>query len=143
PPATPPPPATPAFACELPTRPNALDLAATVGQLRINQRIAIAAVRRLNAIRARLEGRPEPETPSGGERGVIRPTTAQLRINQRISEAGFTRARDIYRRLGGAGAPTLTPRAGSITFTRAGVGANQLTNIRALDMLNCINANLD
>ncbi|MEQ8833451.1 MAG: hypothetical protein RIB67_03270 [Miltoncostaeaceae bacterium] len=39
--------------------------------------------------------------------------------------------------------PTLTPRAGSITFTRAGVGANRLTDIRALDMLTCVNANLD
>ncbi|MEQ8833357.1 MAG: hypothetical protein RIB67_02790 [Miltoncostaeaceae bacterium] len=47
---------------------------------------------------------------------MVRPTTAQLRINQRMSEAGFT---------------------------RAGVGANRLTDIRALDMLTCINANLD
>lgn len=141
PPDIPPPAATPVLACDLPGRPNVLSLPATGAQLRVNQRVAVAAVRRLNAIRARLDGRPEPAAPAG-KAGRIRVTTTQLRINQRISEAGFRRARAIYRERGGTGAPALTSLAGTIRFTRAGVGANQLTNIRALDMLNCINRNL-
>ncbi|MEQ8833390.1 MAG: hypothetical protein RIB67_02955, partial [Miltoncostaeaceae bacterium] len=138
------PPSSPgsSFACTLPDRPSRLSLATTVSQLRINQRIAVAAVRRLNSIAARLDGRPEP-VASDKEAGEIRATTVQLRINQRISEAGYRRAKAIYDRLGGSGSTALRPLASTIRLTRAGVGANQLTNIRALDMLNCINRNLE
>lgn len=128
------------FACTLPRRPTSLSLRTGLTQLRINQRISIAAIRRLNSIAARLDGRPEPR-PGTGRRGTIRATTTQLRINQRIAEAGFRRARALYVRLGGTGAPVLRSRARTIRLTRAGVGLNQLTNIRALDMLNCITRN--
>lgn len=139
--ATPAPPAPAPFACTLPRRASTLRLPATVAQLGINQRIAIAAVRRLNTIAARLDGRPAPAARRAPQ-GRIRATTGQLRINQRISEAGYLRAKAIYDRLGGTGATPLRSVARTIIFNRAGVGTNQLTNIRTLDMLNCINRNL-
>jgi hypothetical protein len=129
------------FSCTLPRRPSALALPTGLSQLRINQSISVASIRRLNAIAARLDGRPAPR-PRSGPRGTIRATTGQLRINQRIAEAGYTRARAIYQRLGGTGAPAVRSRARTIELNRAGVGLNQLTNIRALDMLNCITRNL-
>lgn len=126
------------LACGLPKRPVTLSLPATAAQLRINQRISVAALRRLAAINARLDGKPAPP-PSAKRPAPIRPSTVQLRINQRISEAGYRRARALYVRLGGQGAAAPTSRAGSLVFNRPGVGVNQLTNIRTLDLLNCIN----
>jgi hypothetical protein len=141
PPVVQPPPAAAPFACTLPRRPKALSLPATASRLRINQRIAVAAIRRLNAINARLAGKPVPRASTKRPK-PIRPTTTQLRINQRISEAAYRRARILYVGLGGQGASAPTRRARSLVFNRRGVGFNQLTNIRTLDLLNCINRNL-
>lgn len=129
------------FAGTLPRRPATLALPATLTQIQINQRIAIAAIRRLNAINARLAGRPAP-TASPKPPARITATTRQLRINQRISEAGYRRAKAIYDRLGGTGATPLRSIATTVQFNRAGVGANQLTNIKTLDMLGLIDAHL-
>jgi hypothetical protein len=134
------PPVAPPFTCALPRRGSSLRLPASLGQLGINQRIAVAAVRRLNTIAARLDGRPVPAARNAPQ-GRIRATTGQLRINQRISEAGYLRAKAIFDRLGGTGAAPLRSVARTIVFNRAGVGTNQLTNIRTLDMLNCITRN--
>jgi hypothetical protein len=129
------------FTGTLPRRPATLSLAPTLSQIRINQRIAVAAIRRLNAINARLEGRPAPRA-STKRRGRVVATTAQLRINQRISEAGYRRAKALYERLGGTGAAPLRSVASKMVLNRRGVGLNQLTNIRTLDMLNLVNAHL-
>jgi hypothetical protein len=146
-PGAPPPaqPGTPAagsgIAGTLPRRPSTLSLPATLGQIQINQRIAVAAIRRLNAINARLAGRPAP-TVRQKPQARITATTRQLRINQRISEAGYRRAKAAYERLGGTGAAPLRSVAATIRLNRAGVGTNQLTNIRTLDMLKLIDAHL-
>jgi hypothetical protein len=125
----------------LPRRPSTLSLPATVGQIQINQRIAVAAIRRLNAINARLAGRPAPAVKRKPQ-ARITATTRQLRINQRISEAGYRRAKALYERLGGTGAAPVPNVARTIRLNRAGVGTNQLTNIKTLDMLKLIDAHL-
>jgi hypothetical protein len=58
----------------------------SAAQLRINQRIAQAAVRRANA----LAGRPSPPRTSSPGRVTLSP--GQLLINQRISQAAVRRA---------------------------------------------------
>lgn len=131
-----------ALAGVLPKRPAKLSLPPTLRQLRINQRIAVAAVRRLNAINARLQGRPAPRAAKKASPGRITATTGQLRINQRISEAGYRRARAIYDRLGGTGARPAPNVAKTVRLNRAGVGINQLTNIWTLDMLKLIDAHM-
>ncbi|MEQ8833514.1 MAG: hypothetical protein RIB67_03610 [Miltoncostaeaceae bacterium] len=61
----------------------------SAAQLRINQRISAAAVRRAN----RLAGRPTP-APSG-QPAPVRLTKAQVQINQRISQAAVRRANEL------------------------------------------------
>jgi murein DD-endopeptidase MepM/ murein hydrolase activator NlpD len=65
----------------------------TVAQLRINQRISQAALRRINEVRTRLGG---PRTTIK-ERppGVVRLTVQQMLINQRISQAALRRVREL------------------------------------------------
>ncbi|MDX6554184.1 MAG: hypothetical protein QOD86_379 [Miltoncostaeaceae bacterium] len=72
----------------------------TADQLGINQRISQAAVRRLNALTARVDGLPPPE-PVTGRRDRVRLTTEQLLINQRISQAAVRRANTLAGRLEG------------------------------------------
>ena len=69
-------------------------------QLRINQRISQAAVRRVNAVRARLDGRPAPAARPAGSGRRVRLSAAQLRINQRISQAAVRRVNAVMRELG-------------------------------------------
>ncbi|WP_217915401.1 glycoside hydrolase family protein [Miltoncostaea marina] len=76
----------------------------TAGQLRINQRIGQAAVRRLNALRARLEGRPAP-AGRAARPGTVALTARQLRINQRIYQAAVRRANALEARLEGRRPP--------------------------------------
>jgi murein DD-endopeptidase MepM/ murein hydrolase activator NlpD len=65
----------------------------SVAQLRINQRISQAALRRINQVRARLGG----PTVAIKERapGVVRLTVQQILINQRISQAALRRVREL------------------------------------------------
>jgi hypothetical protein len=72
----------------------------TADQLGINQRISQAAVRRLNALTARVDGLPPPE-PIPGRRDRVRLTAEQLLINQRISQAAVRRANTLADRLEG------------------------------------------
>jgi murein DD-endopeptidase MepM/ murein hydrolase activator NlpD len=65
----------------------------TVAQLRINQRISQAALRRINEVRVRLGG---PRTTiKERPRGVVRLTVQQMLINQRISQAALRRVREL------------------------------------------------
>jgi murein DD-endopeptidase MepM/ murein hydrolase activator NlpD len=65
----------------------------TVAQLRINQRISQAALRRINLVRARLGG--PRATIKERPRGVVRLTVQQMLINQRISQAALRRVREL------------------------------------------------
>jgi hypothetical protein len=99
----------------------------SVGQLRINQRISQAAVRRVNALAARLDGRAAARAPG---RGSVRFTLSvgQLRINQRISQAAVRRVNALATRLGlGSGDPA-GPRRGApgrVTLTAEQLRINQ------------------
>ncbi|MDX6556881.1 MAG: hypothetical protein QOD86_3076 [Miltoncostaeaceae bacterium] len=80
------------------------------GQLRINQRIAQAALRRARALEARLAGRPVPRRPRS-ERGTVRLTRAQLAVNQRISQTALRRIARLEARIEGR-TPPRRPEAG-------------------------------
>jgi hypothetical protein len=71
-------------------RPDRLTL--TARQLRINQRIGQAAIRRLAVVEARMTGRPVPRSGARRTRDRVRLDARQLRINQRIYQAGVRRA---------------------------------------------------
>jgi hypothetical protein len=64
----------------------------TAAQLRINQRIAQAAVRRINALTAMVDGLPAPKPGAGDTSARVTLSAEQLRINQRISQAAVRRA---------------------------------------------------
>ena len=73
----------------------------SAAQLRINQRIAQAAVRRINALTAMVDGLPQPEPRQGGAPGRVVLSAEQLLINQRISQAAVRRANELAGRLAG------------------------------------------
>jgi hypothetical protein len=97
----------------------------TAAQLRINQRISQAAIRRLNVLTARVDLLPPPEPNEGGAGGSVSVSERQLLINQRIAQAAVRRANTLAGRLEGR-QPPLTPegaRSGSENVT---VSARQL-----------------
>ena len=73
----------------------------SAAQLRINQRIAQAAVRRINALTAMVDGLPRPEPGRGAAPGRVVLSAEQLLINQRISQAAVRRANELAGRLAG------------------------------------------
>ena len=73
----------------------------TAAQLRINQRIAQAALSRVDALTARVDGVPAPEPPAAGKPRHVRVSAAQLLINQRISQAALRRSNALAGRLEG------------------------------------------
>ena len=101
-------------------RPRAAGLPLTVQQMFVNQRIAQAAIHRVAAIEARIEGRTPPPPPAV-DRSRVRLTLGQLRVNHRIGRVALARVRAVERRFRGHSAPTpldaapapsaLTPRA--------------------------------
>lgn len=95
----------------------------SAAQLRINQRISQAAVRRVNALAARLDGRSLPaSTPREGA-GRIVLSVSQLRINQRISQAAVRRVNALEARFEGTG---VLPPAGSGDHGRITLSTSQL-----------------
>jgi hypothetical protein len=89
----------------------------TEGQLRINQRIAQAALRRVRALEARLAGRPVPRRPRPA-RGTVRLTRAQLAVNQRIAQAALRRIARLEARIEGRRPPRRAEgRHGRIALT--------------------------
>jgi hypothetical protein len=64
-----------------------------VAQLKINQRISQAALRRINEVRVRLGG--QRTTIKERPPGVVRLTVQQILINQRISQAAVRRVREL------------------------------------------------
>ena len=84
----------------------------TAGQLRIDQRISQAAIRRLNALEAMIAGVPAPEVTDTRPRPVAL-SAGQLRINQRISQIAVWRANSLAARLDGDAPPPRPARDGS------------------------------
>jgi hypothetical protein len=80
----------------------------TAAQIRINQRISQAAIRRLNALQARIDGTDPPGADGSGSAAVAL-TAAQLRINQRISQAAVFRANRLAAMLAGELEPATRP----------------------------------
>jgi hypothetical protein len=89
-------------------------------QLRINQRIGQAAIRRLDAVEARLDRRAPRAFPGAG--GRVRLSARQLLINQRIFQAAVRRAAALEARLDGRPAP----RSGSGARGRVRLSLTQL-----------------
>ena len=113
----------------------------TVAQLRINQRISQAAVRRVNALEAILDGRTVPETTGepSGRPAKIELTIAQLRINQRISAAALRRVARLEARLDGERPPAARNLArGKVRFNAAQMLINQRIAQAALRRVNAL-----
>ena len=119
PPATTPPATTPPVTTTSPPprlpKPTASGGAAkftlSARQLLINQRIGQAAIRRLAAVEAKLDGKPAPTFSKGGG-GKVTLTAKQLLINQRIYQAGVRRAAALEARMAGRPAPVFTTGTG-------------------------------
>jgi hypothetical protein len=112
----------------------------TAAQLGINQRISQAAIRRLNAIRARIDGLPAPE-PARGEGGAVTVSLAQLRINQRISQAAVYRANLLRAQLDGALEAVQAPDRGGggrLSLTARQLLINQRISQAAVRRVNAI-----
>jgi hypothetical protein len=100
----------------------------TAGQLRINQRIAQAAVRRVNELMARVDrvGSGAEEVPRGDPSDITL-SVRQLLINQRIAQAAVLRANSLERRLVGVAIGPLRdgPVQGSLTLNARQLLINQ------------------
>jgi hypothetical protein len=88
----------------------------TLRQLRIDQRIAQAALRRVRALEAAVLGRPAPK-PRGAGHSRIALTAGQLRINQRVARAALRRVLVIQARLDGRPPPPRAPRPRGVAVT--------------------------
>jgi hypothetical protein len=84
----------------------------SASQLRINQRIGQAAIRRLHRVEAALAGRPAPASAPRRSGGTVRLSAGQLLINQRIFQAAIRRAARLEARLEGRPAPRSGPGEG-------------------------------
>jgi hypothetical protein len=89
-------------------------------QLLINQRIGQAAIRRLNAVTAKLDGRPAPAPTTTHKRGTVTLSAAQLLINQRIYQAAIRRAAALEARLDHTPAPTAGSGHGGVVLLTLG-----------------------
>lgn len=116
----------------------------SVRQLRINQRIAQAALRRVRALEARLAGRPVPRRLQG-RAGVVRLTRAQLVVNQRISQAALRRVAVLEARLAGRRPPARRPRSerGRIALTARQLLIDQRIAQAALRRVDALEDGLD
>ena len=95
----------------------------TPAQLRINQRISQAAVRRINALTVMADGLPAPEVASSRPPDRVTLSAKQLLINQRISQAAVRRANALANRLEGIlSTDAAPPRSGD----RVAISARQL-----------------
>ena len=108
------------------------------GQLRINQRISQAAIRRVNALIARFEGRPAPD-PGQPQSGTITLSRAQLLINQRISQAAVRRVNALTARVEGREPPEPGgPTGGTVTLSARQLLINQRISQAAVRRVNAL-----
>jgi hypothetical protein len=95
----------------------------TLAQLKIDQRIAQAALRRVRALEAIVLGRPAPpRRPRPGARTHLTLTAGQLRINQRVARTALRRVHVLEARLDGRP----PPRADHLRGARVTLSARQL-----------------
>lgn len=85
-------------------------------QLLVNQRIAQAAIRRVSALEAELDGAPAP-TRAAGQPGRVTLSVRQLVINQRIARAAIHRVDVLAARIDGEPAPPAPPAVGGDRLT--------------------------
>jgi hypothetical protein len=98
----------------------------SAAQLLINQRIGQAAIRRLNAVAAKLDGRPAPTPPKAHKGGTVTLSAAQLLINQRIYQAAIRRAAILEARLDHKPAPHFgSGKGGTVRLTLGQLVVNQ------------------
>jgi hypothetical protein len=90
------------------TPPKSVHFTLSARQLLINQRIGQAAIRRLNAVAATLDGRPVAKSKAH-TKGTVTLSAAQLLINQRIYQAAIRRAATLEARLDHTPAPRFGP----------------------------------
>jgi hypothetical protein len=111
-------------------------------QLLINQRIGQAAIRRLNAVEATLDGRPVPTTTARRNRGTVTLSARQLLINQRIYQAGVRRAAALEARVEGRPAPAATANrsGGTVRLSLAQLVINQKIAQAAVRRANALQA---
>ncbi len=74
-------------------------------QMLISQRIGQAAIRRLNAVEAKLDGTPPPTAATAHKGTRVTLSAKQLRINQRIFQAAVRKGTALEARLDGTPAP--------------------------------------
>ena len=96
-------------------------------QLLISQRIAQAALRRLRAVEATLDGRPVPTTAARRRGGTVTLSARQLLINQRIGQAGVRLADALEARVAGTAPPAGPGRrkGGTVRLTVGQLVINQ------------------
>jgi hypothetical protein len=96
-------------------------------QLLISQRIAQAALRRLRAVEAKLDGRPAPAAAARRRGDTVTLTARQLLINQRIGQAGVRLADALEARVAGRAVPAVSGRrkGGTVRLTVGQLVINQ------------------
>jgi N-acetylneuraminic acid mutarotase len=112
----------------------------SVTQIRINQRISQAAVRRVNELIAAVTGKPGPKPHKPGKAVTVELTVGQLRINQRISQAALRRVAALERILSGQSgrATTERPGKGRVTLTARQLLINQRISQAAVRRVNAL-----
>ena len=116
----------------------------TIGQMRINQRISPAAIRRVATLEAFLEGRPAPRFPTA-QPAKFKLTIAQMAINQRIAQAAVRRVDALAARLAGRKPATPRPSSGNAKFTLTATQMliNQRISQAAVRRVNALQAQVD
>ena len=121
-------------------RPGPGRITLSVAQLRINQRISQAALRRVKALEALLEGRTVPAPPTTSRPARFTLSVTQLRINQRISQAAVRRVNALA--AGRAGEPAPKPRTaparGDFTLSASQMLINQRVAQAAVRRINAL-----
>jgi murein DD-endopeptidase MepM/ murein hydrolase activator NlpD len=117
----------------------------SIRQLRINQRISQAAVRRVNEIRHRLGG---PPPPPPAPPGVVELTVAQLTINQRISQAAVRRVNQIEaslarKRVAQKPPPAAPAEPGGVRLSAGQLLINQRISQAAVRRVNALAARIE
>ncbi len=119
-------------------RPEGRAVTLSRAQLAINQRIAQAAVRRVNALEARFEGRPVPNPPDT-PKGKVTLSVGQLLINQRISQAAVRRVNALTARVEGRPVPAARPaKGGTLTLSATQLRINQRISQAAVRRVNAL-----
>jgi glucose/arabinose dehydrogenase len=131
--------ACPAPGSSPPERQGARAVRLSAGQLLINQRISQAAVRRVNALADRLDGRPVTP-PSPRPAGRVTLSVKQLRINQRISQAAVRRVNALTARIEGRPVPGSSGNnaPGTLTLSATQLLINQRISQAAIRRINAL-----